>query len=550
MGIKKTKTLKQKSNKNSPASKTKKRTGKQHSRETKVIAISSSISGIRTALLENNQLVEFFWELPDSERVLGNIYLGKVRKIVPGMNAAFVDIGEKRDAFLHFSDTGSSLQNILEFLDEEIDDEADFPTFSTKRSGDITIPLRPGQMILAQAIREPYAQKGIRLTTNLSLPGRFIVLVPFTKGIGISRKISNKGERQRLRTIIRKSLPKGFGCIVRTEAEQQPEEFLEKDLHRLLHIWKQIQQAAKKADQPRLLYRDASFIAGIIRDFFRSDIRELIIDSKKMYKEILSSLQDIAPQLLNRVRLYRGRKPLFEYLGIAEEIERAYSREISLPSGGSVVFDHTEAMLVIDVNTRKSSQGKQTQEAVALRTNLEAAREIAHQLRLRDVGGLIVIDFIDMQEEEHRKKLYEQMKEFLKNDRAISVVYPLTQLSLMQITRQRIRKNIAQILTQQCPTCLGRGTVTSAHLVTTHIENWLRTFKNSFKEYRLILTVHPSIAEHLQSGTFSPLTRLMLKYLVKITLETDPNLPPNEFRWYSTKQGRDVTDWERNGTGT
>ncbi len=508
----------------------------------KVIAINSSLSGVRIALLENKQLTELFWELPDADRVVGNIYLGKVRKVVPGMNAAFVNIGYPRDGFLHFSETGSSLQSILEFLDEEIDDEADLPVFSTKRSGDVTIPLQAGQSVLVQAIREPYTGKSIRLSTNLSLPGRLLVLLPFTSGIGVSRKITDIAERRRLRNLVRKMLPKGVGCVIRTEAFQQPDHLIEKDLKNLLHTWEQIQEKAKNAQDPQLLHRDASFVHTLVRDFFRSDIEQLIVDSKKLYREIINYLQDIAPQMVGRVKLYRGKRSLFEHLNITADIEQCYSREVSLPSGGSIVFDHTEAMLVVDVNSRKSSEGKRSQEEVAFRTNLEAAYEIARQLRLRDIGGLIVIDFIDMKQETHRKQLYETMKNLLQKDRAVTVVFPLTNLSLMQITRQRIRKNIAQILTRECPTCHGRGTVTSVHLTLNYIENWLRHFRNQSREFRLILTVHPSVAEYLQTGKISRLVRLMLKYFVKLTLQVDPFLPVNQFRFFSIKQNADITD--------
>ncbi len=507
----------------------------------KVIAINASLSGIRIALLENNQLAELLWELPDTDRVVGNIYLGKVRKVVPGMNAAFVNIGYARDGFLHFSETGSSLQSILEFLDEEVDEEADLPIFSTKRSGDITIPLQAGQLLLVQAVREPYGGKGIRLSTNLSLPGRLLVLLPFTRGIGVSRKITDAAERRRLRTIIRRMLPKGVGCIVRTEAFRQPDYLIEKDLKNLLETWEQIQAKARNATEPQLLHKDASFVQTLVRDLFRSDIHKLIVDSKKLYREIRAYLQDIAPTMLDRVHFYRGKKSLFEHLRITHEIEQCYSREVPLPSGGSIVFDHTEAMLVIDVNSRKSSEGKRSQEAVAFQTNMEAAQEIARQLRLRDVGGLIVIDFIDMQQEANRKKLYETMKSLLQKDRAVTVVFPLTQLSLMQITRQRIRKNITQILTQECPTCNGRGTITSVHLTLNYIENWLRQFRQHSKEFRLLLTVHPSVAEYLQSGKISRLVRLMLKYFVKLNLKVDPFLPVNQFRFYSIKQQADIT---------
>lgn len=549
----------------------------------KEIFIQSTLHEIRVAITENNRLAELFWELPEKERNVSNIYLGRVQRIIQGMNAAFVDIGQKQDAFLHFSDVGDLLEETENDTDEQDDGEApdgmeddenltetaavalrkknlqnsDFllPTFATKRSGQVTINLEPGQWVLVQVTREAYGSKGLRVTTKISLPGRYLVLLPFSPSIGVSKKIWNMPERKRLRTIARSILPEGVGCIVRTEAQEQDDESFRKDLEDLRAKWLSIQTNVQElGEQPGLVYRDISMAQSLIRDLLTADVQHVTIDSRKLYTGIRTYAEWAAPRLAPRIRLYTGTTPLFDAFGLKNEIERSYSRIVGLPSGGYLVIDHTEAMTVIDVNSGRYAPDRD-QETNSLRTNIEAVREIARQLRIRDIGGMIVIDCIDLQDERNRRRLVEEMHREIQPDRAQVVVYPLTQLGLMQLTRKRVRQNIQQIVSQPCATCNGTGYVPSKSLIIAAIERWLKFFHHAQKtserskhpvqqprEYKLVLRVHPTIASELRDGTMSTLARFMIKFFVKISLEHDEKIPVEHFRFFSVRRQRDITN--------
>lgn len=530
----------------------------------KEIIINATLNEIRVAITEDGRLAELIWELPDKERHIGNIYYGRVQRIVQGMNAAFIDIGMKQDAFLHFSDVGESLEDEVDEDDDDDEEETTaapqdgetalvpsppkkpqrrpppLPTFNTKRSGQVVINLEPNQMVCVQAVREAYANKGLRITTKVSLAGRYLVLLPFSGTIGVSKKIFNIRERKRLRRIARSILPDTLGVIIRTEAQDKEEESLKKDLLFLLEEWKKIDAQIKSSQGPELLYRDMNVTQSLIRDLFTSDIDRVVIDSKKLFQEIKDYVEWAAPTLRDKVEYFPGPQPILDAFNLEKDIEQSYSRKVDLPSGGSLVFDHTEAMVVIDVNSGRYAAERE-QELNSLKTNLEALREIARQLRLRDIGGMIVVDFIDQQEERNKRKIYEEMKRAMGRDRAKWVIFPLSQLGLMQITRQRIRKNLLQVITEPCPTCEGRGTVQSKFMVINAIERWLRRFKGTSREFRLQLTVHPSVAQHLTDGRFSKLTRLMIKYFVKIDVRPSEYMDVDEFRFFSIRQNKEVT---------
>ncbi len=543
----------------------------------KKIIINSTIDEVRIAITEDDKLAEYYIELPDKERFVGNIYLGKVRKIVQGLNAAFIDIGLKQDAFLHFSDVDESLEQFLskeeEELDFELDDEEDdllndesnykkiydskvnvalrkvkpeqiknngsFATFYTKKFGEVQINIQPKQDLIVQVVREAYGNKGVKVSTKIAIPGRNLVLLPFDNLLGISRKINSINERKRLRSIAKKIIPKGFGCIIRTAANGKSDEELKKDWNNLLDIWKEIELKVRKSKSPCLLYQDMQLTSSIIRDLFNDQVDRLIVDSKKIYKEILNYLKKNSPDLIDKLEFYTGDKPVFDFYGIEKDLRLTYKRRVPLSSGGSIVIDQTEAMTVIDVNSGKAIDKEQ--EKNALRVNLEAVKEIARQLRLRDIGGMIIIDFIDMENEQNRKKIYLEMKSLLTKDRAKTVIYPLTQLSLMQITRQRINQNIVEKTSEICPLCNGSGRVTSKTVLINSIERWLKNFRSKSREFRLLLHLHPSIADYITSGTLSKLTKLMLKYFIKIKLIPDYNLGLDDFRFFSAKTGNEIT---------
>ena len=547
----------------------------------KEIVINSTANEVRIAITEEGRLAELFVETPEKERLVGDIYLGKVAKVMPGIQAAFIDVGLPQDAFLHFSDIGSSLRQYNAMLgdDSEIDTDADndddddenrhtapvpppqpmndAPTavaveappvrpqerhdhrqrFDRQRSN---VNLNRGQDIIVQVTKEPVGKKGVRVTTEVSLPGRFLVLLPFDGKVGISKKISSFKEKRRLRKLVRSILPPSFGVIVRTNAENQDEKVFLQDLESLLTTWHEIEKTVKEETAPALLYKDMATTSSVIRDLFSDDVQRVLIDNKKLFKEIKTYVKLVSPEMVDKIEYYGKREPIFDVFGVEKEIATTLARKVWLKSGGYIIIDHTEAMTVIDVNSGRYA-AKQEQELNSLKTDLEAAREICRQLRLRDLGGIIVIDFIDILEEKNKKKVYDELKKEFRKDRAKATVLPLTEFCLVQITRQRIRQSIIHSFSEPCPTCGGSGLIQSKTTIVSQIERWIRRFKSESREFRLVLTVHPNIAQHLLEGTISRLTKIRLRFFVQIRLEEDKTLAIDEFKFISRKQDKDIT---------
>ena len=544
----------------------------------KEIIINSTANEIRIAITEEGKLAELFVETPEKERLVGDIYVGKVAKVMPGIQAAFIDVGLPQDAFLHFSDIGASLGQYNAMLgeDSEIDTEADdedeeshhpVPSVAVQPSDGTTtavavqpppvrtdrhdhrpryerqhrnVNLTKGQEIIVQVTKEPVGKKGVRVTTEVSLPGRFLVLLPFDGKVGISKKINSFKEKRRLRKLVRSILPPSFGVIVRTNAENQDEQVFLQDLESLLTTWREIEKGVKEETAPALLYKDMATTSSVIRDLFSEDVQRVVIDNKKLFKEIKTYVKLVSPQMVEKVEYYGKREPIFDVFGVEKEIATTLARKVWLKSGGYIIIDHTEAMTVIDVNSGRYA-AKQEQELNSLKTDLEAAREICRQLRLRDLGGIIVIDFIDIAEEKNKKKVYDELKKEFRKDRAKATVLPMTEFCLVQITRQRIRQSIIHSFTEPCPVCGGSGLIQSKTTIVSQIERWIRRFKSESKEFRLILRVHPSIAQHLTGGTISRLTKIKLRFFVQIKLEEDKGLAIDEFRFISRKQDKDIT---------
>lgn len=523
----------------------------------KLIIINSSASSTRVAITEDGNLVDFFVDNAEKERMVGDIYLGTVARVLPGIRAAFIDIGLKHDAFLHFSDIGErleSLQGVLEDTriedsndeddedDEEIDlDEENNETIKSERPADYVPKLKKGDEILVQILKEPVKDKGVRVTASVSVPGRFCVLLPYDNKIGISKKISDFKERRRLRKLARSIIPKNCGLIIRTAAFEQTEEVLRSDLKYLMDTWKEIEESAKNEEPPALLYKDLDTTNSVIRDLFTLDVNKVLIDTKKLYKEIRNYLKLIQPELVDRVEFYKGSKPIFEEYKIDEQIKTLMGRKVPLPSGGHIVIDHTEAMFVIDVNSGRYA-AKKEQELNSLKTDLEAAREIVRQLRLRDIGGLIVVDFIDLEDEKNRKKIYDELKKEFKKDRAKVAMLPMTDFGLMQITRQRIRENIIQSFHEECPYCHGTGLLTRRSHLIHEIEEWVKKFSNKSKKRKIYLRVNPLLAEKLTEGIFSPLRKLMFKYFIYIKLITDIKVDVQRFHFLESSNGKEITE--------
>jgi ribonuclease G len=543
----------------------------------KEIVINSTANEHRIAILEDGKLAELFVETPGKERMVGDIYFGKIAKVMPGIRAAFIDVGLQQDAFLHFSDVGSSLSEYNALFDDDEDDDEESPTpesappaaegavaptsqaeaaphqHDSRRGGshndrsprvDRDVNLQKGQEILVQITKEPVGKKGVRVTSEISLPGRFLVLLPFDGKVGVSKKLTDFKEKRRLRKVVRSILPAGFGAIIRTVAEGKEDNLIRQDLEELIRVWANIQKAVKTEKPPALVYKDMTTTSSVIRDLFGDRVERVAVDDKKLFKEIKAYVQWMSPDMLDRLEYYKGKEPIFDKYGVEKDIQTLMSKKVWLKSGGYIFLEKTEAMTVIDVNSGRYA-AKKEQELNSLRTDLEASREITRQLRLRDIGGIIVIDFIDLDDEKNKKKVYDEVKKELKRDRAKATVLPMTEFGLMQITRQRIRQNVQMSFSDACPTCGGTGMVQSKTTTLNQIERWIKRFKSESREFRLQLNVNPNTGIYLTQGTISRLTKIMFKFFVKVKVVQDPAMAMDEFRFISVKQNKDITEQYR-----
>jgi ribonuclease G len=507
----------------------------------KEIIINSTNEDTRIAILENNRLVEIFVERPDNERMVGDIYKGRVRRVVRGMQAAFIDIGFEQDAFLHFSDMGAEVNQLFADIDEDTVSE-------DKKDSDVDPAdlLRNGQEIAVQIIKEPISTKGPRVTTELTQPGRFLVLVPNQDRVGVSRKISSFKERKRLRHICRKIRPKNFGIIVRTVAEGKDEEALQQDLRKLLRTWNKVQNQIKKSRPPRLIYKDLGMASSVIRDLFTSDVKRVIVDSRKMHREITRYLKEVGSELLGRLEYFKSRDPIFDVYKVENELKRSLERKVWMRNGGYIIIEHTEAMSAIDVNSGRYF-GKKDHERNSLKINLEAAREIARQLRLRDIGGLIVIDFIDMEMDENKSRVLNALRKEFSYDRSITRISEISRFGLIEMTRQRIRPSLIYNINEPCILCDGTGLIPTKGTVLANIERVIRRYIAKDLERRIIIRTHPDMVEYLNNKRLSRRRRLMWKYWIKIETESDSGLKPYEFRVLQKKTRKDITDeFEKN----
>ena len=503
------------------------------------IIINEGVHENRIAILEDDELVEILVERPEEERTVGNIYKGVVETVLPGMQAAFVNIGAEKNAFLHVSD-------VAEASDEELEtDEADEERFTSRRRKrrhtPIEMVLSKRQEVLVQVTKEPLGTKGPRVTTELSLAGRFTVLMPGSKLVGVSRKISDWGEKRRLKKLAHAQRPEGSGIIVRTVAVGRSEEELTGDVQGLAKNWENIQRGAQHVQAPSLVHEELGMTNSLIRDLFTDEVERVVTDSRRGHKEILQYLSSVSPHLQNRVERYKEATPIFDTFGVEREIERAQSRTVRLKRGGTVVIDHTEALVTIDVNTGKFVNGSD-QEASILQTNLEAAREIARQIRLRDIGGIIVIDFIDMVLHRNRRRVFEEFVKAIKRDRAKTTVLPINDFGLMDMTRQRTRPSLLFTFSEPCPTCEGLGRVQGRDTTVTKIERWLKRAKPHIRERDLVVSVHPNVADYLLEDNRARLKPLNRAVGVRVDVARDVNLPIEEYRVISSRTHEDLTD--------
>ncbi len=499
----------------------------------------------RVAILEDDQLVELMVDREEEERHVGDVYKGLVTAVLPGMQSAFVDIGMEKSGFLHVSDLAGA-----ELLDDddEGDNRGDGRGGGRRRRGRgrrgsngiaIQDHLKRGQEVIVQVTKEAISTKGPRLTGQISLPGRFLVFMPGVDHVGVSRKIEERSERVRLRKILQDVKPSEGGVIVRTAAEELDRDEFEREVKSLVETWRKVVNKSGKSKAPALLHQEAELTSGLIRDIFSDKVDRLVVDDRQLYAQVRRYLKRMSPELLERVQLYRDRIPLFEALGIEPEIEAAFHRTVPLKSGGSIVIEPTEALVSIDVNTGRYT-GKKDPEATIFRTNLDAAREIARQLRLRDIGGIVVIDFIDMEVPANRRKVLQELKTWLGRDRAKTKAFEVSDLGLIEMTRQRRRPSLYQSATERCEECAGSGRLLQFNSLSRKIERHLRRAALDGKNKKIRVRAHPAAALYLLEHEKDTLDRLGREHGLEVEVGDDPLLHRDDFELISLPSQRPI----------
>lgn len=509
----------------------------------KELIINSAGEGVEIALLEDKKLVELHYEHGQDEFAVGDLYLGKIKKLMPGLNAVFVDVGYEKDAFLHYTDLSPYFKSLLKFTKESVSGNSswgnDFGKFINEteivKSGKITEIFQGKPEVLVQILKEPISSKGPRLSCEISLPGRFVVVTPFNDVVAISRKIHSADERKRLQRIVESIKPKNFGVIVRTAAEGKNTAELHTDLMELAEMWASIQSNLKNAKAPAKILGEQDKTTSILRDLLSDSFQKIVINDKKLAADTKGYISRIAPEQEEIVSFHNGSQALFDQYGITKQMKSSFGKTVNLESGAYLIIEHTEALHVIDVNsgTRSADIG---QEQNAFATNIEAAGEIARQMRLRDLGGIIIIDFIDMRLPENKKKLVEVMEELMANDRARHTILPISKFGLMQITRQRLRPELNISTAELCPTCKGTGKIGPSMLIIDEMEKDLRYLKTQGHR-NLAVHVHPIMAAYLTKGAFfnSIVWQWRLKMGLKVKVVTDTNAPITTYQFYDRK---------------
>jgi ribonuclease G len=505
---------------------------------TKELIINAAPQGVEIALLEDKRLVELHNEKADANFAVGDLYLGKVKKLIPGLNAAFVDVGFEKDAFLHYTDLSPYVKSILKFTNISINDHTeggfDFGKFKVEpeivKTGKIAEVLSGRPNVLVQILKEPIAAKGPRLSCELSLPGRFVVITPFNDIIAVSRKIHSSEERKRLHKIVEAVKPKNFGVIVRTAAEGKNTAELHEDLLALVQTWKTIQANLRSAVPPSKILSEQGKANSMLRDLLNEDFNRIVVNDKNIFADTKTYIQRIAPEKADIVAYYNNGSPIFDSFGITKQVKAAFGKTVNLPSGAYLIIEHTEALHVIDVNSGYKSVSN-NQEQNALETNLEAAEEIARQLRLRDLGGIIVVDFIDMKLVENKKRLADAMEQFMRTDRAKHAVLPISKFGIMQITRQRMKPEMNINTSEICPSCNGTGKISSTLILEDEIEKNL-SYLIMQKHRGLTIQVNPILYTFLTSGFISRRRRWSWKYNQKIKVVSNSNYHLTEFHFF------------------
>lgn len=510
------------------------------------LIINVTQHGFRIALLKDKGLIEYHLEEKDHQFTVGDIYLGTVKKLAHSLNASFVDIGYKKDAFLHYSDLGSQFKSLNKFMqlaskgkaeDGKLDQVNVEPEL--EKLGKISDVLNRNQRILVQVVKEPISSKGPRLSSELSIAGRYMILVPFLDSVNISKRISNNAERNRLIRLITSIKPRNFGVIVRTAAEGREAAKLDKDLRDLVKKWEEGVEKLQTAAPKDLVIGEMNRASSILRDMLNESFDNIVVDNEETYEEVKEYIRKIAPEKEKIARHHRGKSKIFEHYDIEKQLKTLFGQTVNLESGGYLIIEHTEAMHVVDVNSGNKTTAEEGQEEMVLQVNLAAAKEVARQLRLRDMGGIIVVDFIDMKDPEHKKEVYQQMKDHLKDDRSKTTVLPISRFGVMQITRQRVRPEMNVATQEQCPSCGGTGKIDAAIAVAEQIERGLQTVLETQNEKGVTLFLHPYLYAYFTTGFPSKRLKWLLNYKKWVRLEEDSSMGVTEFKFIS-KQGEEI----------
>lgn len=494
-------------------------------------------SEVSIALTEDSRLVSLQKESRNISYAVGDIYLAKIKKLMPGLNAAFMDVGYDKDAFLHYLDLGSQFSSYYQFVKQALADPKKVPSLSKmkllpdiNKHGSVTDVLEKDMVLMVQIAKEPISSKGPRLTTEITFTGRYLVLIPFSDKISISQKIKTTEEKLRLRQLVDSIRPKNFGIIVRTSAEGKRVAELNHELKTLLKCWEDTVAKAQTATVPSLIFEEESRIVSMLRDVFSPSYESIYVNDAETFNQISKYVSLISPESTDIVKLYAKDEPIFDHFSITKQIKSSFGKTVSFRSGAYIIIEHTEALHVIDVNSGNRSKAASDQESNALEVNLRAADEIARQLRLRDMGGIIVIDFIDMNKAEHRQTLYDHMKEVMANDRARHNILPLSKFGLMQITRQRVRPALDIITSEKCPSCYGKGEVQPSLLFTDKLKEKLEYLINDLKETGFIMYVHPFVDAYLKKGILSLYRKWKMELGGKFKIVADQSLAYLQYR--------------------
>lgn len=502
------------------------------------LIIQTTPEGNDIALLENKQLVEFHKEKNNTKFNVGDIYLGRVRKAMPGLNAVFVDIGQEKDVFLHYTDLGSKINSFISYTKQGIGGNLDssLQSFDMEpdivKSGKIEEVLKNKVFVPVQILKEPISSKGARVSCEISLAGRYVVLTPFNNTIGISKKISSHSERERLKILIESLKPKNFGIVVRTVAESKGAKELHDDINQLMVKWKSLSLKIKNADIPKKILSEEDKTSKILRDMLNGSYTKVVTNNDKLSAELKEYIEKIAPEKSKIVETFEGNKSVFDKFHITKQIKSLFGKTVNLPSGGYLIIEHTEAMHVIDVNSGNNLIKGQdaNQENNALNNNLEAVREIARQTRLRDLGGIITIDFIDMNQSVNKEQINDLMVTEMQYDKAENTVLPLNKFCVMQITRQRVKPEVQISTSEVCPTCFGTGKVHSTLLITDDIDRHLKFILKTHDKIKLV--VHPFIEAYYNRDIWSIRRQLQWKYSKKILILPNSDFAISEYRFY------------------